>query len=124
MDMKWGKVKSLSCVWLFVTPWTVAYQAPLPMGILQARILEWVAISFSRGSSQLRDQTLVSHIAGRCFTLWASREALGMSLGKLRELVMDREAWHAAVNGVAKSWTWQVIELNLTELDTTVDFIM
>ena len=38
-------------------------------GILQARILEWVAISFSRGSSQPRDQTQVSLIAGRCFTL-------------------------------------------------------
>ena len=37
-------------------------------GILQARILEWVAISFSRGSSRPRDQTQVSHIAGRCFT--------------------------------------------------------
>ena len=38
-------------------------------GILQARILEWVAISFFRGSSQPRDQTQVSHIAGRCFTI-------------------------------------------------------
>ena len=38
-------------------------------GIFQARILEWVAISFSRGSSQPRDQTQVSHIAGRCFTI-------------------------------------------------------
>ena len=38
-------------------------------GILQARILEWVAISFSRGSIQPRDQTQVSYIAGRCFTL-------------------------------------------------------
>ena len=38
-------------------------------GILQARILEWVAISFSRGSSRLRDQTWVSHIAGRFFTI-------------------------------------------------------
>ena len=37
-------------------------------GILQARILEWVAISFSRGSSQPRDRTQVSRIAGRCFT--------------------------------------------------------
>ena len=44
-------------------------------GILQARILEWVAISFSRGSSQPRDQTWVCRIAGRRFTLWATREA-------------------------------------------------
>ena len=37
-------------------------------GILQARILEWVALPFSRGSFQPRDQTQVSHIAGRFFT--------------------------------------------------------
>ena len=37
-------------------------------GILQARILEWVAVPFSRGSSQPRDQTQVSHIAGGFFT--------------------------------------------------------
>ena len=45
-------------------------------GILQARILEWVAFPFSRGSSQPKDQTQVSHIAGRFFTSWATREAL------------------------------------------------
>ena len=44
-------------------------------GILQARILEWVAISFSSESSQPRDRTQVSHIAGRLFNLWATREA-------------------------------------------------
>ena len=44
-------------------------------GLFQARVLEWVAISFSRGSSQPRDWTQVSHIAGRCFTIWATREA-------------------------------------------------
>ena len=43
-------------------------------GILQARIWEWVAISFSRGSSQARDQTQVSHTEGRFFTDWATRE--------------------------------------------------
>ena len=41
----------------------------------QARILEWVAIPFSRGSSQPRDQTQVSHIADGFFTSWATREA-------------------------------------------------
>ena len=45
------------------------------MGILQARILEWVAISFSKGSSQPRNRTQVSCIAGRFFTDWATREA-------------------------------------------------
>ena len=44
-------------------------------GILQARILEWVAIPFSRGSSQPRNQTQVFCITGRYFTIWATREA-------------------------------------------------
>ena len=44
-------------------------------GIFKARILEWAAISFSRGSSQPRDRTWVSCIAGRLFTIWATREA-------------------------------------------------
>ena len=45
-------------------------------GILWARILEWVAVPYSRGSSQPRDQTPVSCIAGRLFTSGATREAL------------------------------------------------
>ena len=44
-------------------------------GVLQARIVEWVAMPSSRGSSQPRDWTQVSHIAGRFFTIWATREA-------------------------------------------------
>ena len=63
-----------------VTPWTVACQAPLSMGILQARILEWVAMPSSRGSSQPRDQTQVSCTAGRFFTIWDTREALCLLL--------------------------------------------
>ena len=62
VHIKGGVAQSLSRVRLFVTPWTVACQAPLSMGILQARILEWVAISFSRRSSRLRDRTHVSCI--------------------------------------------------------------
>ena len=166
-DEKWKvKVKSLSHVWLFATPWTVVYQAPLSMkfsrqeywswlpfpspgdlpdpgiepscllspvlaggfstivplgnsirvrvfeygclyfypkwkkrevtqpcptlcnpmdcsllgssvhGIFQAIVLEWIAISFSRGSSQPRDWTQVSRIVDRHFTVWATREVL------------------------------------------------
>ena len=44
-------------------------------GILQTRILEWVAISFARGSSRPSDQTQDSCIVGRHFNLWATREA-------------------------------------------------
>ena len=60
--------ETLSRVWLFANQWTVH-------GILQARIMEWVAIPFSRGSSQTRDWTQVSCIAGRLFAIWATREA-------------------------------------------------
>ena len=44
-------------------------------GILQARLLEWVAFPFSWGSSQPRNQTQVSRIAGRFFTRWTTRES-------------------------------------------------
>ena len=49
-------------------------------GILQARTGEWVVILFSRGSSQPRDQTQVPCIAGRFFTIWATREAPNVTL--------------------------------------------
>ena len=45
-------------------------------GTLQARILEWITISFSRGSSRPRDRTLVSCTAGIFFTAWVTREAI------------------------------------------------
>ena len=64
----WSEVKLLSRVRLFATPWTIAY------GIFQARVLEWVAISFSRGSSLPRDRTRVSRIVDRRLTVWATRE--------------------------------------------------
>ena len=60
--------KSLSWVQLFATSWTVALQAPLSTNS-QARILKWVAIPFSRGSSRPRDGPWVSLIAGRFFIL-------------------------------------------------------
>ena len=44
-------------------------------GILQATVLEWVDFPFSRRSSQPKDQTQVSHIAGEFLTSWATREA-------------------------------------------------
>ena len=58
-------------------------------GILQAGILELVAISFSRESSQPRDWTWVSYIAGRFFTIWATREAHIISYAVLSRLVVS-----------------------------------
>ena len=52
-----------SCIRLCVTLWTVALQAPLSMGILQARILEWVAVPSSRRSSQPRDRTRIFYVS-------------------------------------------------------------
>ena len=81
--IKERKVKSLSCVWLLLCPWdTMDHNLPgsSVQGIFQARVLEWVAISFSRGSSQPSDRTRVSSIVGRRFTIWATREAISPSL--------------------------------------------
>ena len=69
------KVKSLSCVRL-CNPMDCSLPGSSIHEILQARILEWIVIAFSRRSSRPRDQTRVSLIAGRRFTIWATREAL------------------------------------------------
>ena len=61
-------------------------------GILQARILKWVAISFSRGSSGPRDRTQVFCIAGRCFNLWATRE-LYCILSNMLIIVFYKHVW-------------------------------
>ena len=74
----WKKVKVLvtqSCLTL-CDPTDCSPPGSSVHGILQARILEWMAISFSRGSYWPRDWTRVSCIAGRLFTVWATREAL------------------------------------------------
>ena len=59
----WATMLSCSVMsQLFARPWTVACQAPLSIGVLQARILEWPAMPSSRGSSQPRDRIQVSHV--------------------------------------------------------------
>ena len=64
-----------SCAQLFC--YSIDYSPPGSSvhGILQTRILEWVAMPFSKGSSQPRDGTWVSCIVGRFFTVWTTREA-------------------------------------------------
>ena len=60
-------------------------------GILQARILEWVDFPFSRGSSQPRDQTQVSCIAGRFFTSGKSKNTVLGSLSLLQQMFLTQE---------------------------------
>ena len=75
---------------LFATPWTSSLPGSSLHGILQARVLEWVAISFSRGSSQPRDQTPVSRIPGRRFNLWATGEAPRRPVNIFMALFLDK----------------------------------
>ena len=70
--------KLLSHVHLFLSPMDCSLSGSSVHRILQARILEWVAIPFSRGSSQPRDWTSVSYITGRFFTIWATRETTSL----------------------------------------------
>ena len=69
-------VQSLSRVWLFCDPMDCSPPGSIVCGILQARVLEWVAIPFSRGSSWPSDWTLVFCIADRFFTFWVNRFTL------------------------------------------------
>ena len=71
--------------------------------IFQARILEWVAISFSRGFSQPRDQTQVSWTAGRFFTNWATRETQ-----RINGMVFNRED----CNYIQDAAIWDDIKIN------------
>ena len=73
-SIEWVSEVAQSCLTL-CDPMDCSLPGSSICGVLQARILEWVAISSSRGSSRPRDQTQVSRIAGRRFTLWATREA-------------------------------------------------
>ena len=66
-------------------------------GILQARVLEWAAISFSRGSPRPRDWTWVSCVAGRHFNLWANREAHSFP-GKTIALTKQDLCWQSNVS--------------------------
>ena len=80
--MKWHEtVVSQSCLTL-CNPTGCSLPGSSIPGIFQAIVLEWIDISFSRGSSQPRSQTRVSHIVDRRFTIWATRE--GNDIGKIK----------------------------------------
>ena len=79
-------------------------------GISQAIVLGWIAIFFSRGSSQPRDWTRVSHIVDRCFTVWATREATHVRMWELDY----KEIW------APKNWCFWTVVLEKT-LESPLD---
>ena len=102
-------VQSISHVQLFVTPWAVH-------GILQARILEWVAFPFSKVSSQLRDQTQVSCIAGGF--LPASHKGSPKILEWVAYLFFSRSSWPRNWNRISCLaggffTTWDIREVHV-----------
>ena len=113
MSHSW-KWKSLSCVWLFATPWTVAHQAPLSMGILQATILEWVATPFSGdltdpgiklGSPSLQVDSLPAELPGK-----PNLDFSSMLFAGKQELQWRRQ-WHPTpefLPGKSHGW-WSLV---------------
>ena len=92
-------------------------------GILQARILEWVAMPLSRGSSQPRDQTLISYVsslAGRFFTTSATWEDIGSSIKHSNFVLLEQYVF-------GLSWTFWValfIFCTVTQADLDLRFIL
>ena len=87
-------VVTQSCLTLCVLT-DCSLQGSFVLGIFQARVLEWVAISFSRGSPQPRDRSRVCRTPGRCFTFWATREATILRVaGTLRINCCSWEDWY------------------------------
>ena len=76
-------------------------------GILQVRILEWVAISFSRGSTQPRDRTLASCIASKFFTVRGTREASNTHKGGSKKIKKKKSAWQCRGCGF-DPWVGQI----------------
>ena len=98
----------------FADPWTGARQAPLVHGILQARIMEWVTIPFSKESSQPRDRTQAFCIAGGFLNTWATMQAL-LERAKSKTLT--------ATNASEKVewWNWHTLQVGMQDDTTTLE---
>ena len=82
------KVKSLNHVWLFATPWTIASQAPPFMGFPRQEYWSGLPFPSPEESSQPRDLTQISCIAGRFFTIWANTYYLNIFVVFLLKTVL------------------------------------
>ena len=99
---------SLSHVWLFCDPMDYNPPCSSVLGISQARIWEWAAISFSRGNSQLRDQICSPALAGGFFFFffyhhWAIREVI-ITLNPMVLMMLRHTCVYGSVRG--NSWVW------------------
>ena len=86
---------------------------------LQVRILEWAGFPFSRGLSQPRNRTQVSHITGRFFTIWATRKPtleVTLSFKKLHYLELQYPIWNAGKTMPSPSWQGQFYLSELSHL--------
>ena len=97
----------LSRVRLCTTSWTVAHQASLSMGILQARILEWVSISYYRGSSQPKDQTHISRINRWMFNCSATGKPCIWKAEIINHVVSNKDKERVIATYIF-SFTWLV----------------
>ena len=95
---KWSEV-TLSCP-IRCYPMDCRLPCSSIHGIFQARVLEWIAISFSRGSSQPRDWTQVSRIVGRCFTIWTTKEIQCKDFKVYAEYIMINAGLDKAEAGI------------------------
>ena len=85
-------------------------------GIFQAGVLEWVAISYSRGSSRPRDRTQISHIVGRCFIVWVTKNGILLSHKKEWNFVICRDV--DGPRGCHTEWSKSEIEKQISFIST------
>jgi len=100
------EVKSLTCVWL-CNPIICNLPGSPVHGIFRARVLEWFAISFSRGSSQPRGWTQVSCTAGRHFIIWATYDVciyIHTYIIYLHYIITNSNFFHCIMNNQHKSF--------------------
>ena len=109
--------KLLSRVSLFATLQNYSPPGSSVHGISQASILEWVAIPLSRGSSQPRDRAWVSHIVGRLFTIWVTRE-----VPLINKVMHNTSLIQSASISVIPLWASQHYQINQPEM--ILSFIM